>query len=281
MFYKKFKPAKVLSHLVQCYFIWEGYPATPIDIESPPNGLCSIVFNFKRPYQLSNSKYSRLSVPSFFLSGQALKNYTLHIDGEIGLVGIAFKPGSLHHLIGLPMYGLTDERLSFLDIWPNDFKEWSDLLSKSGKHQEKVDHLESFLLSKIPEATYGSDAIRYAANEIFATQGKIDLMELIQKVYMSRRTFERKFLEEVGLSPKAYAKIRRFGYTCSLMAGDREVDFMEVLHKGGYYDQSHFIKDFKYFTGRTPRTYTRTNSELANFVDQISIVENQLHLQNK
>ena len=277
MFYQKYKPANRLSHLVQCYFIWEGYPSVPMDIESPPNGLCSMVYSYKKPYQLSNAKYTRYTVPGFFISGQALKNYILHINGEIGVIGVALKPGALHHITGIPMYGLTDERLDFTDVWPDDYAGLASQLSARNTHQSKVNEIEAFLLQKTSEAVFGSKAIRYAANEIFESKGQIDLVNLIQEVYMSRRTFERKFLEEVGLSPKTYVKIRRFGYTCSLMAGHREVDFMEVLHRGGYYDQSHFIKDFKYFAGRTPGHYVKNNVELANYVDQISIVEKKIN----
>jgi AraC-like DNA-binding protein len=60
------------------------------------------------------------------------------------------------------------------------------------------------------------------------------------------------------------------------MAGNRNANLMDVLFEGGYYDQSHFIKDFKYFSGRTPRRYNKTNVELANYVDHISIVERRL-----
>jgi len=99
----------------------------------------------------------------------------------------------------------------------------------------------------------------------------------MKSTFMSRRNFERKFLTEVGVSPKAYAKIRRFGYTCSLMAGKKTVSLMEVLHKGGYYDQSHFIKDFKYFSGRTPRNYIKTNTELVNHLDPMPLIESKLN----
>ena len=102
------------------------------------------------------------------------------------------------------------------------------------------------------------------------------MAELIESMPMSRRTFERKFLNEIGVSPKTYAKIRRFGNTCLLMAGKRDVNLMDVLHEGGYYDQSHFIKDFKYFSGRTPKKYVENNTELANFVDTVNIVERRL-----
>lgn len=279
MFYKKYKPAKALKPFVECYYVWEGYPTTDINIESPPPGLCSIVFNFKKPYQLSNAKYEKKPVPKFFISGQALKNYTLHISGEIGAIGIVLRPPALYHFTNIPTYSFTDERIPFDQIFTNDHDQLLRALNHRGTH-DKVAEMKKYMLHLCSKFAYGTPEIIYASNEIFETKGQCNIPELIKSVYMSRRTFERKFLEEVGLSPKTYAKIRRFGYTCSLMAGNREVDFMEVLHRGGYYDQSHFIKDFKYFAGRTPRTYAQTNVELANYVDSISVIESKLQLKN-
>lgn len=280
MFYKKYTPAKALSQLVECYYVWEGYPSSTMNIESPPPALCSMVFNYKKPYQLSNSKYKQTSVPKFFISGQSLKNYTLHISGEIGVVGVVLRPPGLYHFLNIPMFSFTDERVAFDQIFPNQHNQFVQELQQASSHEEKVSGMKNFIHHLQANHAYSTPEIMYASNEIYDTKGQCNIPELIKSVFMSRRTFERKFLEEVGISPKAYAKIRRFGYTCSLMAGNRDVDFMEVLHRGGYYDQSHFIKDFKYFAGRTPGIYAQTNVELANYVDSISVIESKLIKQN-
>ncbi len=276
MFYKKYRPAKVLEDFVECYFVWEGNPEKPLHIESPPNALGSLVFNYQDEYYISNQKYKKKAIPACFISGQALSNYTFHLQGTIGVVGIAFKPVTIYHFYGLPMYELTDERLCFSKICSASCIELHESIGTAKSKKEKVQILENYLLRILERPKYGEKAIIESANEIFDSKGQTNIAELIDKVPMSRRNFERKFLEEVGISPKTYAKIRRFGYTCSLMAGNREVNLMDVLYEGGYYDQSHFIKDFKYFSGRTPRKYAKTNVELANYVDGITLVEQRL-----
>ncbi len=276
MFYKKYRPAKELEDYVECYFVWEGNPEKTLDIESPPNALCSLVFNYAEEYRISNLKYRNQTVPICFVSGQALGNYTLHLKGRIGVVGIAFRPAALYHFYGVPMYELTDERICFSEICSESCQELHRSIGMAMDNQEKVQLLEKYLFRILDRPKYGQEAIIASANEIFDEKGQTNITELLDKVPMSRRNFERKFLEEVGISPKTYAKIRRFGYTCSLMAGNRDVNLMDVLHQGGYYDQSHFIKDFKYFSGRTPRRYAKTNVELANYVDGITLVERRL-----
>ncbi len=276
MFYKKYKPAKVLEEHIECYFVWEGEPAEPLDIESPPSALCSLVFNYKDNYTISNKKHDQMPVPRTFISGQALGNYTLHLLGKIGVVGIVFKPAAIFHFYGVPMYELADERICFSKVSFDSSNELHRQVLSANNNQEKIKLLEDYLLELLDRPGYGTDEIIESANEIFDNKGRTNITELLERVPMSRRNFERKFLEEVGISPKTYAKIRRFGYTCSLMAGNRNVNLMDVLHQGGYYDQSHFIKDFKYFSGRTPRKYAKTNIELANYVDGIALVEQRL-----
>ncbi len=276
MFYQKYRPAKILEDFVECYFVWEGNTGNTLNIESPPNALCSLVINYQDEYYISNKKYDKKVAATCFISGQALSNYTFHLKGKIGVVGIAFKPAAVFHFYGMPMYELTDERICFSEICSTSCLELHELIVGAKTKEKKVGILENYLLCILDRPKYGEAAIIASANEIFDDKGQTNITGLLGQVPMSRRNFERKFLEEVGVSPKTYAKIRRFGYTCSLMAGHRDVNLMDVLHQGGYYDQSHFIKDFKYFSGRTPRKYAQTNVELANYVDGIALVEKRL-----
>ena len=277
MFYKKYLPQESLRNYVECFYIWEGCPQQPILIESPPSALCAIVFNYKEPYRVTNLKYKSQKVPVNFVCGQEISNYTLHIHGEIGLIGIVMRPTTLYQILGLSMYAFTNERIALEEVL--DVHSLIQFVVRTRGQGEKISALEAFVIDKLEKSSYGTPEITIAANDIFEKKGMCKIPELIASSFMSRRTFERKFLEEVGVSPKLYARIRRFGYTCSLMAGNRDADMMKALHRGGYYDQSHFIKDFKYFSGRTPGQYLKNNEELANYVQPIPLVERKIVLQ--
>ena len=112
------------------------------------------------------------------------------------------------------------------------------------------------------------DYIDHAANFIVEHNGMIQVSDLLKDSYMSRRSFERKFFHKVGLSPKYYARIRRIGYLLSFVAGKRKADWPKLLADCEFYDQAHFIKDFKEFTGRSPQQYLKENTELANYVEK-------------
>lgn len=277
MRYRKFKPHHALAEFVECYFVWEGKAETPLDLESPPSSFCGLVFNYGAAYEISNHKYERTTVPTAFVGGQAIKNYTLHLKGTIGMVGAVLRPTALYHFYNIPMYGFTGERISFHEIDKKEGKTLQYRIDEAKDAQERIALIEDYFIDLLASTKFATPEIIVAANTILDKKGQLNVLELLESLPMSRRSFERKFLNEVGLSPKTYAKIRRFGHTCKLMAGKRDVNLMDVLFEGGYYDQSHFIKDFKYFSGRTPKTYVKTNAELANYVDQVGWVAERLH----
>lgn len=264
MKYQKYKLPEQYSKYVECIFSWEGFRENEIVIESPPSSYTSIVFNFGNSYDISNCKHTRLRVPQNFISGQAIRNYKLHLKGKICMLGIVFKPTGLFNYLNIPMYELTEERLDLSLIIPESVDYFLEMRNQS--NIEKVETLKRFLIYLDSNGSYSSNDITMAANRILDSKGNTGLKNILDKVHMSRRQFERRFLEQVGISPKAYSKLRRFGYTCSLLAGKRKVKLTDVLYEGGYYDQSHFIRDFKYYAGRTPKFYVENNQELAHLI---------------
>jgi len=273
MRYVKFNPAPALHDFVECYFSWQSGETivTDLVVESPPNGFCSIVFNSGSPYVLQNKKHKHLVVPQNFIAGQSIYSYKLFFSGPISLVGIVFKPAALATVFGLPTYEYTEERKDLTTVFAKQqVDELADCIRKAGSDEDKVKPLEEFLLRHYEKTKPDPDYIDQAANLIVAKNGLLNVGDLMKDIYMSRRNFERRFFKKVGLSPKYYARIRRIGYLMNLIAGKKKVDWATVFGECEFYDQSHFIKDFLEFTGRTPQQYLTENKELANLVEKPS-----------
>ncbi|HYE56468.1 MAG TPA: helix-turn-helix domain-containing protein [Chitinophagaceae bacterium] len=271
MFYRKYAPSDVLTPFVECYFIWEseGRLPEPLEVESPPSGFCSIVFNYGDPYVLQNKKYDRLPVPKQFVSGQNLYSYKLTLEGIIGIAGIVFKPAALATIFQLPVYEYTEERVDLYTIFKKDvIDKYIALIRDAGSEKARVKVLDDFVKTEYYLRKPEPDYIDTAANFIIEKNGMLQVTDLLKDSCMSRRTFERKFFQKVGLSPKYFARIRRISYLMNLIAGKKKVDWAAVFHEVEFYDQAHFIKDFEEFTGRTPQQYLKENVELANFVQK-------------
>ena len=269
MFYRKHPPCTELLPFVECYFIWdsEGPLPSPLTIESPPTGFCSVVFNYGDAYFLKNKKYERLAVPLQFISGQSLYSYSLSLQGCIGIAGIVFKPAALATLFGLPMFEYVEERVPLDKVFGTSVvDDYAARIKTAPDEAARVHLLEEFILHPIRRHGPQPDYIDRAANLIVEQNGMLQVTDLLKESCMSRRTFERKFFQKVGLSPKYYARIRRIGYLCNLVAGKKKVEWATVFYDCNFYEQAHFIKDFEEFTGRTPQQYLKENTELANYV---------------
>lgn len=268
--YQKFQPAPHLRPFVECYFVWESaaLPAGGISVESPPTGFASMVFNYGEGYRVSTERHRNLDVPTAFLSGQATRSYQLDLSGRIGMAGIVFRPAGLSSLFGLPMYEFADERTALADVLGAETNALAERIAQAFTPEARVAELERFLNARFLKTSPVPDRTDYAANVIVDRFGIVSVGELLDDVCLSRRQFERQFLHRVGVSPKYYARIRRVGYVCAQLAAQRwqVTDWHDLLFRAGYYDQSHFIKDFTEFTGKSPSLYVKGNAELGNFL---------------
>ncbi|HEX6181816.1 MAG TPA: helix-turn-helix domain-containing protein [Chitinophagaceae bacterium] len=274
MFYRKYAPSDLLVPFVECYFIWESEGIIPetLEVESPPNGFCSIVFNYGDLYYLQNKKYERLKVPRQFVSGQNIYSYKLFLEGTIGIAGIVFKPAALATIFQLPVYEYTEERIDLYRIFKKEVVDkYATLIRDAVTEEDRVKVLDDFLILQYHLHKPEPDYIDHAANLIVEKNGLLQVTDLLKESCMSRRSFERKFFQKVGLSPKYYARIRRIGYLMNLIAGKKKADWSSLFHECEYYDQAHFIKDFEEFTGRSPQQYLKENLELANYVVKPSL----------
>jgi AraC-like DNA-binding protein len=272
MIYKKIPPPPHLKPYVECFYVWESRFSQPLIVESPPSAFTSMVFNYGVPYAVQNLKQQSIAVPQAFLTGQATTSYRLSVLGEIGMVGIVFRPAGMHTLFNLPLGELTDERFEMTEILRGgEIRVLQDKIMEARNLNERISLLTHFLTIQLMKNEHRFDAVDFTANQIVDAKGLVNVSDMMNDLFMCRRQFERKFFIKVGLSPKFYARTRRLSYLCSLMSGKRQVNWQHILYDSGYYDQAHFIKDFTAFLGRTPTDYLKNNVELSHFLNQSTV----------
>ena len=270
MLYQKFKVSAVLIPFVETFYVWEcsARHDTPFIVESPPNGYASMVFNYGEAYGIVNEKYQDRTVPSSFMSGQATKRYQLHLKGTLGMIGIVFKPAALNTIFGLPMYEFSDERIDLNDVLGREAIFLHERILEAQSAIERVDILDQYLTRKVLHNKKGFDRTDYVANMILEKRGILPIQDLMKELYVCPRQFQRQFLNKVGVSAKYYARISRMSSLCAQLAQSkwRIQDWHQLIYNFGYYDQSHFIKEFSEFMGKAPSSYVKHNIELANYL---------------
>lgn len=272
MYYRKFLPPLHLHSYIECFYIWEtDFLNKPIVVESPPSGFCSMVFNYQQSYQVISAKYQSqfISTPQSFITGQATKSYQLQLQGQIGMVGVVFKPSAIASIFELPMYEFVDERHDLRAVLGKEIETIEAKIQDCASHTKRIEVLSNYFSFRLLRAELKNTRIDYAANLIGEQNGLVNLSDLVDEMFVCRRQFERQFLLKIGVSPKYYARLRKISHLCKTIALKQWNidDWQELIFQNGYYDQAHFIKEFKSFTGKSPSFYLKNNIELAHFLD--------------
>ena len=102
--------------------------------------------------------------------------------------------------------------------------------------------------------------------EILRRPDQTNLGRVSDKIGYSQKHFIAMFRQQVGITPKAYLKIIRFQKAIGEIEEKKEVNWTDISQDCGFYDQAHFIHDFKFFSGFTPEEYVRRKSDMLNYV---------------
>ena len=175
MRYQKFQPSAGLQPFLKCYFIWDGEARNPLDVQSPPNSFCSMVFNYSSPYQAYQYGSPSMRVPLAFASGQFTSNYHLVLQGKIGMAGIVFKPTTLNNIFGLRMSQLVNSRMPLSLLLGKQADHLLDAIKNQTTDGERINIMENFVLSYPKQATENQTVIDDAVEYIDACKGAISV----------------------------------------------------------------------------------------------------------
>ena len=171
-------------------------------------------------------------------------------------IGIEFNPQNAYRFFHFPLNEIQNHIYSVSDLLGNGGKQLVEQISNTASVQEKIILLQRFLLSQL--SLNAEDLIfDFCIDKITTSKGKVAIKELERKTGYSSRWLNMKFMDKLGISPKNLASIVRFKhYYQGLISGNNN-PFLKNDYYEFYYDQSHFIKDFKRFTGLPPTKYLK------------------------
>ncbi|WP_407429762.1 DUF6597 domain-containing transcriptional factor [Arcticibacter sp.] len=208
-------------------------------------------------------------LPTAFLFGQSTKHADLSLYGNFDTVGVALHPNALTEVFGLDASSYTDSCIELGSI-SSETRAVTDLLSEAQTIEGKVQILQTFLARSVEIYQPNSPGdMQYAMNQIMLTNGTISLKSLQETIRIPQRSFERKFKQYIGISPKLFARI------CSFQASLRQLNshqfnrLSEIAYRHQYSDQSHFIRSFREFSGLSPTTYYKKTNEVIDNLSEL------------
>jgi AraC-like DNA-binding protein len=254
-----FSPSLGLGQVVQRYYVVEGTipPGTEWRNVLLPSIMQSILFCMNGSSQRSIIKGQEIVVKFPVILGQFTTHFESIASGDLYYIGVHFTPAGLWQVLKTPLQKYANNVVGLQSQIGESAIALEKGLQSIVPLEEKIGFLENFIETQISRKAKAQelDKIEKATSLILQLHGNISIKELIKEAGLSERNLQRYFLEYVGVTPKQFAKIARFNSVTRLLEEEAVLNWQDIFHKVGYFDQAHFIKDFKEITGVSPSQY--------------------------
>lgn len=261
-------PSPILKPYVDKYVFFENEPGIEASSARPiPNGNFILVVNYNRDgIHLKFPKSKEICKKRAYIRGYSTYNVNespyVVPDDNLQSFGIEFNPLGFYYIFNIPQAEFSNQIIDLVDVFGKEGSQYVEKLLEAACHQEMVRITEDFLITHLLKNIRQSRDIDYSIGLIKTNHGLISISKLCEELNIGRRTLERYFQYQIGISPKALSRILRFNYCHRLFLKNPLIDWQEIVYKCGYYDQAHFIRDFKEITGDAPNQYLNQRSFL-------------------
>src|SRR5436190_5750167 len=249
------EPHPLLKGYIEKMWLFESSGKVPVDDLKlvVPNGHIKLSVAFRNGIvaemngQVFTSKEQNIS-----LTGLVDVPVILDVEEDVatGTIVVEFNPQGAYRFFNLQLNNIANSIHPLTDILGTVAKRLEEQISNTQSIEGKVTLLQQFLLNQF--MLQQEDSIfEYCVAKITSSKGKITIKELEQKTGYSSRWLNIKFKDKLGVSPKTLSTIIRFNQYYNAVANNNEMDFMQNAFYDYYYDQSHFLKEFKRFTGQS------------------------------
>lgn len=252
--YREYLPCAALKPYVQRY--WTRIAVAGEETQRAhrvlPDGCIDIVFNFGGPWvnPAGNGHGSRAERSS--VVGTMTCPLIVEQADRAQFLGVRFRPGKARAFLNMFAGDITNQHLALVDIWGRNAKRLEERLAEAPSIPHRLTLLEDELLQRLQPLATEDPYVDAAVSLVLRQQGRIAVSAISSFVGISRQHLARKFEQQVGISPKFFARVVRFQSLVEHSSRSRPTDWASTAVELGYYDQAHMIADFREFAGITP-----------------------------
>jgi AraC-like DNA-binding protein len=256
MEYKELMPGELLKQHVKCYYIFRsetGFLDTAF-----ATGCMEVMFNVGSGRWLVQQNGNYVAGHSVELWGQIIQPMSFQAIGKSDILGIRFHPQGASVFLNEDVSEHNNRITDFSTAGGNSVRRLHQQLVEADTLTDQIALIEKHLLKRLDrfgKRTSQLTLVDSILNEI----RKEDFFDNINNVAfrhgISSRYLQKLFLRHTGIAPKLYQKMHRFQKSLVMLGKPRNTSLSSIAYDCGYFDQAHFIKEFKFFTGMTPSAY--------------------------
>ncbi len=269
MIFQAHKPAYPLSKFIELFIYYEQASFGHKVDRFLPNGDTEILIDFHDAPQFIYDNESLKEIQAcrrVWTSGVRTEPITIPSGTGAAMMVITFKKGMAAPFFPFPMAEIADSVVDADLVWGSDFGDIRDQMLAMPDISERFALMERFLIGRFLSRLAVDPCIEYAVVEMSLRPDTISIARMTSKIGYSQKHFAEMFRRSVGITPKAYLKIMRFQKAVRAIDSAPSIDWGMIAQECGFYDQAHFINDFKHFSGFTPETYAAVRSNYQNYV---------------
>ncbi|MBN9381776.1 MAG: AraC family transcriptional regulator [Chitinophagaceae bacterium] len=246
-------PSPLLAGFVRYYWVLEGdVPSGEFYTHrTMACGCPELCFHYKGGFcEVTENKI----LPSFQtgIHGQSLHYRRFRTGESFGLFGAFLYPFAVPVLLGIPASEINNQMVDLASLLGREGEILAEKMLTAKDNRQRAGILSAFLENRLPHA--GSSRVIPAIRQVIHTGGQTPIQSLSDQYFLSSRQFTRVFSEYAGFPPKLFSRLLRFEQALSEY-GNKDKSLTDIAYDCGYYDQSHFIHEFKEFSGHHPHHY--------------------------
>ena len=249
--FKKISPVNSLSPFVKEIMVMENDQPGSHNLSFYADGFPGIIFHETQNglHILPQNKF----MPLLFLYGQTIHPVELKMNGRYQLIIFQLYPFVIDSLFGVDPKSLNDDCYDLLQFDSADISEVLRKLTNTADVSKRIQYISDLLNTILASKSNKLDwEIRNAITNIIDLEGQVTIKKIREELHLTERTFERRFLSQVGVTPKQFALMIQFQHSLRDLKENNYSKLTDIVYKNGFADQSHFIRVFKTFTGFTP-----------------------------
>jgi AraC-like DNA-binding protein len=266
------QPAFPLNHFIENLIFFDGMIAPHHLDRFLPDGNTEFIIDLtERPQHIYDNETLREIQTCRYAWVSGVRTQPITIPGGTGsrMLIVAFKRGRAHPFYRFPMDEISDTVEAADLVFGRYFCDLREQLLAVNTVSRMFQLVERFLLRKAEDAILedgGTRCIEYAVSRMVHHPSLRCLHQLSDEIGYSQKHFIDLFRQQVGVTPKQYLKIMRFQKAICAIERKPSIRWSNIALESGYYDQAHFIRDFKHFSGFTPNEYLNRKSDTLNYV---------------
>jgi len=243
-----------LADIVTSLWFGEGKTAYQRD-RILPSGQSQLLINLGPPQYRVEPGPPEVRIPFVNIWYSGLHQGPIDTEAPHGnaLLGVAFSAHGTFPWLGERMDGLSDRIIALADALGDGALRLRERLLNTASLEARFLGVERWLLARLKPRAIIHPAVRWAVDKLAASGGRVPIEELAIQTGFTRKHLGNLFQQQVGLSPKALARVHRFRGALQLLdRANGQVPWAELAEQCGFYDQSHLINEFRRFTGFSP-----------------------------